>query len=312
MNIYRVDGFMSAILITHEYDEDLKNEGREMNRAWIFFEKDPLSLNYNYYAVRVQESNYGLFGADAFIIHGANRNIVGNPIGRYMVSEGQVNQNYQPLYISSKTITIPSKLFTPIHGELLEVYNYDSEGNNVAYMYAINRKMVRESIKRVVDNVTIKRTIHHNILNNLNEFYVQENGYEARMIFNDILDTKEIEDIINIKGIDHIRKIDEEIAMKNGIGYIIEKINYIKEDLYIKYAINYDIYEKTGKYTETGKYTIYGADEVVSFNTDGRMPESRLHLDFDIYPDNRIFENQYPDSITSSDKRMYSPKIEIE
>jgi hypothetical protein len=303
VNLYRVDGFMSSVIITHEYGKDLKNGRNETSTARIFFEKDPLGLNYNYYAIRVQESDYGLLGGWAFFIPGATVNAIGNTLGRYMVSEGQVNQNYQPLYISSKTITIPSKLLNPISGELLEVYAYDSENNNVGYMYAINRRIVREYIKRVIGGVTVKHISYHNFLNNANEFYIQEDGYEARVIFDDFngIDNKEIvddiTDIININGVDHIKKIDEELT-KKGIACIIQKINNIKEDLYIKYNIDYDTYETKNK------YTIYCVDEVVNFNADDGSLESRLNLDFDIYPDNGIFVNQYPDSVTSPEKRM--------
>jgi hypothetical protein len=121
INTYMTDGFMNSIAITKKVSEE------EVSRSWIFFEKDTFKDSYNYYAIYVRDkSSFAEENIDA----------PGNAISGYIVSEGRVNKNYQPLFAASR-VRHPTKkteqygISLPIH--ISERYEYDTEGNDISY-----------------------------------------------------------------------------------------------------------------------------------------------------------------------------------
>jgi hypothetical protein len=296
-NSYRVDGFMNSIAITHEYNGD---SGKETNRIWIFFEIDPLGMNYDYYAIRVQESDYGLSGATIIDIPGASATW-GDVISSYMVSEGKVNRKYQPLLVMSKLIVRTKKLLVPVSSSIVESYRYDVKGNTAGYMLlAKNGGMLREIERNTIDGAIVKRTKRSvptgvmmisglGLDDHFFELRIQKDNYELYAV-GDLEDEK-------IKSLD-LKKINMK-ALAEELHARVKRIDYIKDDLYIEYRI-----DRTADWKETGEYTIFCNDERVEFKPGVQTPKSTLALDFDVYPDNWIFANQYPDSLTSPEKRF--------
>jgi hypothetical protein len=278
INSYGRDGFINNVTITQEYNKDSKNG---INRIWIFFEKEPLGMGYNYYAIRVQESDTPLFGAFFSDIPANDRM---RPISRYMVSEGKVDKNYQLLLAASKITTRTTALLTS-SATVFEIHTYNADGSD--YMLFDKHRFVYEVKKRVVDNTVFKLKKYHDIFGvreDYNELYMQQNEYEALWGF----EGKDTEDII--MSIINANNIDIKTNFGEKVSYYIKKINYIKDNLYIEYYIDQHTLE------ETGGFSIFCWDEHIRFNDDGKVIDSTLDLQFDIFSDNNIFVNQYYDN----------------
>jgi hypothetical protein len=265
-----------------------------------FFEIDPLGTNYNYYAVRVQESDFGLLGSLIFDTPGISvTDEWGDIISRYMVSEGKVNRKYQPLLATSRLITRGNRTLISVPSYIVELYSYDDKGNITDYMLtAKHMGVVRAIENNMVDGAVVRRKriqrrwfglLGLRLVDDLIEIRIQKDGYELTAVGpadNEIFKSLENAEKINIK----------DLAEKLYLP--VKKIVHIKDDLYIEYQI-----DRSSNWEETGAFTLFCNDERVEFKP-GETPKSTLALDFDIYPDNQIFENQYPDALTSPEKRL--------
>jgi hypothetical protein len=296
-NSYGADGVMSSIAITHEYNGD---SGNEINRIWIFFENDPLSINYDYYAIRVQESDYGVDGRSIIDLPGASRIMLGYAVSKYMVSEGRVSREYQPLFVKSKLITRTKKLLIPISSFIFEWYSYDDKGNTANYMLiAKNSGMIKGIETTVVDGAVVKRTRTHSSMfgmavgtgleDDFIEIRIQKDGYELSAV--GPIDDEKFKSLENAEKI-NIKDLAEKLYAP------VKKIVHIKDDLYIEYQIS-----RSADWEETGEFTLFCNDERVEFKP-GETPKSTLTFDFDVYPDNGLFTNQYVDSLVSPAKRF--------
>lgn len=256
INTYRIDGFMESVTITEFRGEDSTDEA---NKIWMFFEKDPFSRNYMYYAVRVWEN---VSPSDTLDI--PNIPTKGYVPSGYMVSEGRVNGNYQPVVVTSKLFTRKEKdLSSSI---ITEMYMYDATGSMGEYTAFVNHRLYMTAARVVINDKTVKHVKDYYDIWGLrpahNFLAMQQGEYEAQYQF---------------EGDD----FDE-----NETPHIKRKI-YIKEDLYI------DRYVKQDTYEETGEFVIFCSDEQVSFKPGMEAPVSALNLSFDIFSDNTLFMHRY-------------------
>jgi hypothetical protein len=282
INSYGANWFMNSVTITQGYNKD---SGSETDKIWIFFENDPLGIVYNYRAIRVQESDKPLPGAFFSDIPSGGNRYRWRPMSRYMISEGKVNKNHQLFFAASEITTRTTELLTP-STTIFELYNYDNEGNDYDYMLFAKHRLAYEVKRRVIDDAILKFKRYHDVFGvreDYTELYMQQNGYEVLWSFygEDI-----IADIMNIIS---INDIDITADFGEGVSRYIKKINYIKDDLYIEYYVNQATLD------ETGDFFIFCSDEHVRFGIDGKILESKLDLNFDIFPDNNIFVGQNPD-----------------
>jgi hypothetical protein len=209
VNQYREDGFMERITIAQDSGEYSINE---INRIWIFFKKGELGNNYEYYAIRVQETDKWLDAENVSNIP-VNPMYINAILNRYMISEGLFNKNYKPIIITSK-ITTQTKLNLQPAINMVEMYAYDGEGNDGEYILYIDSRMAEE-IKRGVFNGNVVKYERHSDINGLHpdnhKYYVLRDGYELQFMVDGNIDNFDFNQL--------------------KPHYVVKK-NYIKDDIY--------------------------------------------------------------------------------
>jgi hypothetical protein len=268
INAYRIDGFMDNVTITETGRGDSIDE---VNKICMFFEKDPFGVNYIYYAICVWEntnlSDLAGSGRIPDIKYVPKERDI---IKRYMVSEGRVNVNYQPLYVASRLFIREKTDSSLTSAIIVEAYARDLKGNIGQYIASINHRIFKEATSGVINGKTVKRVElidTKGVEPNTSFLCVQDKGYEVRYVFRD--DNFDENDPVNLR-----------------------KKNYIKEDLYIERYLKKDTYE------ETGEFVLFCSDENVSFEP-GHEPVSTLDLSFDVFSDNVLFMNHFTGNVKS-------------
>jgi hypothetical protein len=281
INTYMSDGFMNSIAVTEKGLE-------ETSRSWIFFEKDTFGDSYNYYAVRVRDTSS--FAEE-------NTDVPGNAISGYIVSEGRVNKNYQPLHAVSR-VRYPTKKYDteqygislPVH--IFEQYEYDTEGNDIEYLLFHNSTEFFKMERLITDDYLAEYQIYHNFPGAIG---IAENLYVLKKRIN-ISGTSWVFQTLSTYEDARFTKYLENIVLVNIIQSYI--VNYIME----YYANNTvqgdkkDVIRYILGYVDQNDIDAEFLDHIVSWALNSMRKIN--YIKDDLYIEYYFSENYYYDEIT--------------